>query len=135
MAFQLSDDVRNATLAAIETTTGVSPILTISTGSPPTNCASANTGTVLATMTLPSDFLGAPSSGVVNLLGSWQDLSADSTGVAGYFRIHNSGGTSCHMQGSITVTSGGGDMELDNTSIAVGQQISITSFTITAGGA
>lgn len=86
-------------------------------------------------MTLPSDFLGAPSSGVVNLLGSWQDLSADSTGVAGYFRVHNSGGTSCHMQGSITVTSGGGDMELDNTSIAVGQQISITSFTITAGGA
>jgi hypothetical protein len=39
------------------------------------------------------------------------------------------------MQGSISVTSGGGDMELDNTSIAVGQQISITSFTITAGGA
>ena len=135
MAFQLSDDVRNATLSAIETTVGTAPILTISSGAAPSDCASANTGTVLATMNLPSDFLGTPSSGVVNLLGSWQDLSADATGIAGHFRIHNSTGTTCHMQGSITATGNGGDMELDNPNIATGQQISITSFTITAGGA
>ena len=135
MAFQLSDDVRNATIAALESTIGTSPILTIASGSAPTNCGSANTGTILATMTLPSDFLGTPSSGSASLLGTWQDISADASGTAGYFRVHNSAGTVCHMQGSITVSSGGGDMELDNTNIAVGQQISITSFTITAGGA
>lgn len=39
------------------------------------------------------------------------------------------------MQGSITATGGGGDMELDNTSIAAGQQVTVSSFTITAGGA
>jgi hypothetical protein len=35
----------------------------------------------------------------------------------------------------VTATGGGGDMTLDNTSIASGQQVTITSFTITAGGA
>jgi hypothetical protein len=50
-----------------------------------------------------------------------------------HFRIYQ--GATCHVQGSITVTGGGGDMTLDNTSIASGQQVTITSFSITAGGA
>ena len=57
------------------------------------------------------------------------------SGTAGYFRLHDNGGTTCHMQGTITATGAGGDMQLDNTNIAVGQQITITAFTITAGGA
>lgn len=135
MAFQLSTAVRNATLAAIETTVGTTPILTISTSNPPTDCATANTGTVLASMTLPADFMQNPAGGVVQLSGTWQDLSADASGTAGHFRVFDSTGTTCHMQGTITATSGGGDMELDNTNIAIGQQIQITAFTITAGGA
>lgn len=135
MAFQLSTDVRNATLDSIETTVGTAPILTISSGTPPADCATANTGTVLATMTLPSDWMGSAANGSIELAGTWEDASADDTGTAGHFRIHNSGGTVCHMQGTITATAGGGDMELDNTSIASGQRISITTFTITAGGA
>jgi hypothetical protein len=135
MAFQLSVDARNASLDALETAVGTSPVLTIVSGAPPVNCASANTGTVLATMTLPSDWLAAASSGSKTLSGTWQDLSADASGTAGHFRVHNSGGTVCHMQGNITATGGGGDMQLDNTNIASGQQITITSFTITAGGA
>ena len=39
------------------------------------------------------------------------------------------------MQGTITATGGGGDMTLDNTSIASAQQVTITSFTLSAGGA
>jgi hypothetical protein len=62
-------------------------------------------------------------------------LSADASGTAGYFRMHDSTGTTCHMQGTITATGAGGDMQLDNTNIALGQQINITAFTITAGGA
>jgi hypothetical protein len=135
MAFQLSVDARNASLDALETAVGTSPVLTIVSGALPVNCASANTGTVLATMTLPSDWLAAASSGSKTLSGTWQDLSADASGTAGHFRVHNSGGTVCHMQGNITATGGGGDMQLDNTNIASGQQITITSFTITAGGA
>ena len=135
MAFQLSVAARNATLQAIENEVGNNAILTISTGTPPLNCAAANTGTVLASMTLPDDWLGTPSSGNINLSGSWQDLSADASGTAAHFRLFNNAGTVCHMQGTITATGAGGDMQLDNTNIATGQQITVTSFSITAGGA
>lgn len=135
MAFQLSVAARNATLAAIETEVGINPILTINTGSKPADAATANTGSVLATMVLPSDWLGTASAGSIALSGTWQDLSADDSGTAGYFRLHNNDGTVCHMQGTITATGAGGDMQLDNTNIATGQQINITTFTITAGGA
>lgn len=134
MAFKLSVTARNATLQALEDHVGNNAILTISTGTPPLNCAAANTGTVLASMTLPDDWLGDPSGGNVNLSGSWQDLSADASGTAGHFRLFDNAGTACHMQGSISATGAGGDMQLDNTNIAVGQQINITSFSITAGG-
>lgn len=135
MAFQLSVDVRNATLSAIETEVGANPKLTVSSGTIPSDCAGANTGTVLATLTLPSDWLGAPGLGSIQLSGTWQDLSADASGTASYFRLFDNAGTTCHMQGTITATGAGGDMQLDNTNIAAGQQINITAFTITAGGA
>jgi hypothetical protein len=135
MAFQLSVTARNATLTSIESAVGTSPILTINTSTVPLNCAAANTGTVLATMILPSDWLGTASAGSITLSGSWQDLSADASGTAAHFRIHDSTGTICHMQGVISPPAGGGDMLLDNTNIAEGQQITITAFTITAGGA
>lgn len=135
MAFQLSVNARNATLQAIETEVGVNPIITISTGTPPVDCATANTGTIVATMILPTDWLSTPVLGSIVLSGTWQDLSADASGTAGYFRLHNNAGTVCHMQGSVTATGAGGDMQLDNTNIASGQQINITAFTITAGGA
>jgi len=135
MAFQLSVNARNATLSAIETEIGINPILTISTGSVPGTAGTANTGVVVATMVLPSDWLGAPLNGSIALSGTWQDLSADANGTAGYFRVHNNAGTECHMQGTVTATGAGGDMQLDNTNIATGQQINITTFTITAGGA
>lgn len=135
MAFQLSVDARNATLNAIETEVGVNPILTISTGSVPANAATANTGVVVATLVLPEDWLSDPAGGTITLSGTWQDLSADASGTAGYFRLHNNAGTVCHMQGTVTATGAGGDMQLDNTNIALGQQINITTFTVTAGGA
>ena len=39
------------------------------------------------------------------------------------------------MQGTVTLTGGGGDMTLDNTSIASGQAVNVTSFTLTDGNA
>ena len=133
MAFQFSTTARNAALDSIETAIGVSPTLEIRSGGVPGNCAAADTGTVLATMTLPSDWLAAAASGSKSLSGTWQDASADASGTAGHFRIK--AGATCHIQGFISATGGGGDMTLDNISISAGQQITITSFTLTAGGA
>ena len=133
MALQFSVAVRNARLDAIETQIGTSAVLKIRTGAAPANCAAAATGTVLATMTLPSDWMAAAASGSKALSGTWQDASADAAGTAGHFRIN--AGATCHIQGTVTATGGGGDMTLDNVSIAAAQQVTITAFTLTASGA
>lgn len=135
MALQYSVSVRNAKLDQIETTIGTAPILEIRSGSPPANCAAADSGTVLASMTLPSDWMSAASSGSKALTGTWQDTSANATGTAAHFRIRDSTGTTCHIQGVVTGTGGGGEVELDSTSITIGQAVSMTSFTIAAGNA
>ena len=135
MAFQFSTASRNAALDAIETAIGTSAILKIRSGAAPATVATADSGTVLATMTLPSDWLAAASSGSKSKSGTWEDASADAAGTAGHFRIYASDGTTAHIQGTVTATGGGGDMTLDNVSIASGQTITITSFTISAGGA
>lgn len=133
MALQLSVAARSARLDAIETTVGVSAVLKIRTGAQPATCATADSGTVLATLTLPSDWLAAAASGVKALAGTWQDTSADAAGTAAHFRIYESTGTTCHLQG--TVGQGSGDLSLDNTVIAAGQQVTITAFTLTDGNA
>lgn len=133
MAVQLSVAVRNARLDAIETAVGVSAVLKIRTGAQPADVAAADSGTVLATLTLPSDWLEAAASGSKAKAGTWQDTSADATGTAAHFRIYASDGTTAHLQGSVTVTGGGGDITLDNTSIASGQSVTISSFSLTDG--
>lgn len=135
MTLQYSTTVRNAKLDAVETAIGVSAVLKIRSGSVPANCATADSGTVLATVNLPSDWMAAASGGAKALSGSWSDSSADATGTAGHWRIYASDGTTCHMQGTITATGGGGDMTVDNTSFASGQAFSVTGFTLTAGNA
>ncbi len=125
--------VRNALLDAIETSIGVSAVLKIYSGSAPANVAAAATGTVLATLNLPSDWMAAASSGSKALAGSWQDASADNTGTAGWFGIFASDGTTRHIQG--TVGTSGTDMIVDSTSFTAGQSFSVTSFTLTAPGA
>jgi hypothetical protein len=133
MALKFSTAVRNARLDAIETAIGASAILKIRTGAPPANVGAAATGTVLATMTLPADWMAAASNGTKAKSGTWQDLAGDAAGDAGHFEITASDGTTRHMQGSITATGGGGDMQLNNINIAVGQPIDVSAFTITDG--
>lgn len=135
MTVQLSTTVRNARLDAIETAIGASAVLKIRTGAAPANCAAADSGTVLATLNLPSDWMAAASSGSKAKSGTWEDLTADATGTAAHWRLYASDGTTCHAQGTVTATGGGGDMTLDNTSISAGQAVSVTSFTLTDGNA
>ena len=134
MALQLSETVRNARLDAIETTIGTSPTLEIRTGAQPANTAAADSGTLLANLSLPSDWMAAAASGSKAKSGTWQDTSADGTGTAAHFHIKSSGGT-VHMQGSVTATGGGGDLTVDNTSFAAGQAFTITAFTLTDANA
>lgn len=135
MALQYSVRVRNARLDAVESTIGTSAIMKIRTGAKPANCAAADSGTVLATLALPSDWMNAASSGSKNKAGVWSDLSADSSGLAGHFRIYDSGGATCDIQGSVSAIGAGGDMEIDNPDLVATQLFTITAFNIIAGNA
>lgn len=135
MALQFSVGVRNGRLDSIETTIGTSAVMKIRTGAAPADVATADSGTVLATLTLPSDWMAAASSGSKAKSGTWQDSSADATGTAAHFRIYASDGTTAHIQGTVTATGGGGDLTVDNTSFASGQSFTVTTFTLTDGNA
>lgn len=130
MALSYSQTVNHARLDAIESTIGVSAKLRIYSGSAPAVAAAA-TGSLLVEMALPSDWMAAAAAGAKSKLGSWTGTGAIA-GTAGYFRIVDSGGTVTGLQGTATATGGGGDMILDNTSIAVSQTVTVNSFTITA---
>jgi hypothetical protein len=136
MAFQFSIASRNAWLDAIETTIGASAKLELWDGGGimPVNCAAVSIGTKLASVACPVDYLAAAANGSKALAGVWSFVGL-AAGDAGYFRLVDSAGTTCHIQGSVTATGGGGDMTLDNINIAVDQAGSVTGFTITAGGA
>lgn len=135
MTLQYSTTVRNAKLDAVEAAIGVSAVLKIRTGAAPANCAAADSGTVLATVNLPSDWMAAASGGTKAKSGTWEDTSADNTGTAAHFRLYASDGTTCHAQGVVTATGGGGDMTVDSTSFTAGQDFLVNSFTLSAGNA
>lgn len=138
MTIQLSVAVRNAQADAFESTTGTAAKLQLRSGAAPANCAAADSGTLLCEMTLPSDWLAAASSGAKTKSGTWSgtgDAGAGAGTNAGHFRIKDSTGVTTHMQGTVTVTAGGGDMTLDNISIASGQAVAVSSFSYTRGNA
>lgn len=186
MSFQFATSDRNAALSALIAAIGANPIIRIRTGLVPANAAAADAGTVVATLNLPTTWMNAPSGGQATMTGTWSDSSADATGVAGHFRLYDSGGSTCRIQGiasgtwqaskayalndhamnggnlyrcttaGTSASSGGptgtgtgisdgtavwsyvqpgNDMVIDNPSLAATQAFSITSFTLTAGGA
>lgn len=100
MSRQYSTTLRNDWLSTYESAIGTSPKLRFCTGSPPANCGTAQSGTQLIEMTLPSDWQAAASGGSAAKSGTWSGTVA-ADGTAGYYRILSSGGT-CHEQGLIT---------------------------------
>lgn len=133
MTVQLSVAVRNAKLNAVESTIGASAVMKIFTGAQPASCAAADSGTVLATLALPADYMADAAGGTKAKSGTWSDPAADASGVAAHFRIYANDGVTCHMQGSVTATGGGGDMTVDNTNFSAGQGFTVTNMTWTEG--
>jgi hypothetical protein len=127
MSIQLSVAARNARLDVIETTISTSPKLYIRSGAPPTDCAAADTGTLLATIDLPSDWLANASGGSKAKAGAWTG-TADGAGTCGHFRIKDSTGTTTHIQG--TVGTSGADMLSDSADLTIGQTVTISAFTL-----
>lgn len=102
----------------------------------------APVGTLVADITIPTPAYGSasgkdPATAAKN--GTWEDPSADAAGDIDYFRVIQSGdangagadATEERTEGTVTATSGGGDIELDNTNVAAGQAVAITSLPAT----
>lgn len=143
MTVQWSAAVRNAVLDAWETAMGTAVKVQFYTGAQPANAATAASGTKLAEFTLDADWAGAATAGSKSMQKGGSPVSGANayatTGLAagaiGYYRIVDSAGTTCHEQGSVTATGGGGDMTVDNTSVALSQAINVTGYSKTAPGA
>lgn len=128
MAFQYSTTLRNNQVSQIQTTVGSGAILKIWSGAEPATPATADPSGLLVTINLPTTFLTS-SGGVTTIAGTWS-ANASATGTAASWRIYASDGTTCHLQGNCST-----DLVLNNTSIASGQTVTVTSFSVTAGNA
>lgn len=123
MAITTNTTLKNTVLDGFDSAFN-SGTLEIRTGSAP-GAGNTATGTVLATITAPADAFAAASGGTKAKNGTWSDSSADATGTAAHFRM--TGGSNV-IEGTVTATGGGGDIELDSTSITAGQVVTITSL-------
>jgi hypothetical protein len=141
MALQFSTTLRNNMLNANtaitevwNTTLGTSATLLIYTGSVPASCATAASGTLLATITLQSAPFGVSTSQAITLAGLTLSATPSNSGNAGYFRILD-GSSVCHVQG--TCGTSGADLNFNTVALTSGlaNGVQITGFTITAPGA
>ena len=104
------------------------------TGSMPTDCQAADSGTLLAQLTCSDPAFGSAADinpgarATANAITG--DSSANNTGTAGHFRAYDSNDR-CIIQGTVTATGGGGDLELNSVSISAGVQVDVTAWTVT----
>jgi hypothetical protein len=91
---------------------------------------------VLATITFSDPAFSAADNDGLATADTTPALSAAATGAgdADNFKVYDSNNVLI-FSGTITATGGGGDMTLDNVSIASGQTVTISSFTYDAGEA
>jgi hypothetical protein len=133
MAIKLSTPVRNARLDAVETAIGLNAILRIYVGAPPALVTDADPALLLAELPLPANWMADAAGGIKDKASTWQDPSANASGTAGHFRLLDSTGTTCHMQGTCSGPGGGGDLVLDNPLLAISQAVTVSQFRWTDG--
>lgn len=132
MAVRLSTAARNASTNGVVLLVDAGPAagtLKIYTGAQPATADTAETGTLLATVVLTDPAFGASATGTASA-GDPPAVNPVATGTAGWFRIEDSTGANV-LDGSVTATGGGGDLQLSNVSLAPGISTDITSLTYT----
>lgn len=132
MATQYSLAARTSQMSQLNTTIGINAQIMIYSGAAPANVGTAASGTLLAQFAGNATAFGSAASAVLTA-SAVAGVNAVAAGTAGYYRINTSAAVAV-TQGTITGTSGGGDMILTNTNIANGQACTFTSLTITAFG-
>jgi hypothetical protein len=122
--------VTNVVVALVDADVGPASIQ-IRSGPQPANANDAASGTLLATVTLADPAFSAAVVGVATL-DATPVLSTVgvAAGTAGWFRVLDNSGDTV-MDGAVTLTGGGGEMELNTLTISVGVTFEITAGTLT----
>ena len=128
MAITVNATTANSMASALATAIGSSATIKVYTGSKPATPETAVSGTLLFTVTVSGSFSASSGSITCSDPGS---VSPAASGTAGYFRVATSGGTGI-LDGTVTATGGGGDMQLGSTSISTGVPVDlgVPSFTV-----
>jgi hypothetical protein len=122
-----SNGTRNAQQQGLITYAGTGSIIRLYDGSQPANANTAiSTQTLLVSLTIAGGF-GTDSNGTITL-GAVTSGTAAASGTASFFRIVKSDGTTVVMDGSVGTS--GSDLNLNTTTVASAQTVSITAGTI-----
>lgn len=134
MAIQTSDIIARTMLDALDATFNGGKIQLRSGAAP--GVGQTPSGTLLAEEDLPADWAAAASGRSKAKNGTWQTVGL-AAGIIGHYRMIAAGDTGAatmnepRIEGSVTLTGGGGDMTVDNNDVEPAQEITITSFTLT----
>lgn len=123
-----SDDVVRGMLDALEVVIGASPTLIIYDAAQPGNLTDDDVGNVLAELALPADWLAAASGRSKTLSETWSDAAANAAGIPVGFAIKQGG--EVKIRGTASSTAGSGEIKFTNTPFLLGQQVNVTSFTL-----
>jgi hypothetical protein len=122
-----SNGTRDAQQQGLITYAGTGSIIRLYDGSQPANANTAIVSqTLLVSLTIAGGF-GTDSNGTITL-GAVTSGTAVASGTASFFRIVKSDGTTVVMDGSVGTS--GSDLNLNTTTVASAQTVSITAGTI-----
>lgn len=127
MALTVTVAASDAMGDALATAIGSGADIQIRTGSKPATPETTATGTLLATVDVSGAFT---STGGVLTSADPASVTIAATGTAGYFRLLTSTGTAI-LDGTVTATGGGGDMELATVALSSGATLDLGVPTIT----
>lgn len=135
MAIRISTQARNdagdAVVDLIDAGSAVANgYIQIRDGEIPNSPQLTATGKVLAKLELSNPAFKSFDNGVAQANTISNDIQVDATGVASWFRIYNRDNVPV-MDGQITTSGGGGDLEFDNINFIAGGIVSITSLLAT----
>jgi len=134
MAIKFDTTTRNAEMDAVTARVGTAARLRVCHGTRPANPGTAITSqTMLVELICNATAFAPAASGGVLTANAITNGTAAANGTASWFRLFQSNGTTAIID--CDVGTSGSDLNLNNTSIATSQTVSVTSFAITEGNA
>jgi len=125
---QARNDAGDAIVDLIDVgSTNPNGLIEFRTGSKPASPQVAATGTLLATNNFSNPAFGNFSNGQAFANSIADDTNVDATGVCGWFRIYDRDNGAV-IDGDVTATGGGGDIEFDNINFIKGGTVTITNL-------